>query len=118
MAPIFPHRGASFLKSDFARTFGLGMLSIVCLNIPAAGQNASNLPDGPGKDKVAAACSGCHGLGQVMGQHQTAERWADIVSRMVNNGAPIADSDFDAIVSYLAANFGPGGAAAQSPARQ
>jgi virginiamycin B lyase len=118
MSPRFLRRGIRFLKTGFASAIGLGILSIACLNIPAAAQDAANLPDGPGKDKVATACSGCHGLGQVISQRQTAERWTDIVTRMATNGAPVADSDFDMIVSYLAANFGPNGAAAQSPARQ
>jgi mono/diheme cytochrome c family protein len=101
-------------KNIFTGAVVLGMLSIACLNIPAAAQEAASLPDGPGKDKVATACSGCHGLDQVINQRQTAERWTDIVTRMATNGAPVADSDFDVIVNYLAANFGPNGAAAQS----
>ena len=84
----------------------LGLLLLACLGIPATAQDA-NLPDGPGKDKVATACSGCHDLGQVTSQRETAARWADIVSVMVNNGAPIADSDFNTVVKYLATNFGP-----------
>jgi mono/diheme cytochrome c family protein len=117
MAPRFLRRGIRFLKNGFARAIGLGMLSIAYLNIPAAAQDAANLPDGPGKDKVAAACNGCHGLGQIISQRQTAERWTDIVTRMATNGAPVADSDFDMIVSYLTANFGPNGAAPPSPTR-
>ena len=101
-----------FFKALFS--VGLGLLSLVCLGIPATAQDA-NLPDGPGKDKVVTACSGCHDLGQVTSQHETAARWADIVSVMVNNGAPVADSDFNMVVKYLTANFGPDGAAAQSP---
>jgi virginiamycin B lyase len=83
---------------------GLGLL--ICLNIPAAAQDAS-LPDGPGKDKVVTACNGCHNLGEATNQHLSANRWADIVSVMVEYGAPVADSDFNTVVKYLAANFGP-----------
>jgi hypothetical protein len=103
-----------FLNNFFPGSVRLGMLSLIYLSIPAIAQDASDLPDGPGKDKVATACSGCHDLGQVTSQHQSADRWADVVSVMVNNGAPVADSDFNTVVRYLATNFGPDGAAAQS----
>ena len=103
-------------KIAFAGLLGLGALAVLNLNYPAIAQDASSLPDAPGKDKVAAACSGCHNLGQIMSQHQSAERWTDIVTKMVNNGAPVPDADFDAIVSYLAANFGPAGAEARPAA--
>jgi hypothetical protein len=103
-----------FFKNFLSRSVRLGMLSLIYLSIPAIAQDTSNLPDGPGKDKVATACSGCHDLGQATGQHQSAERWADIVSVMVNYGAPVTDSDFSTVVRYLATNFGPDGAAAQS----
>jgi mono/diheme cytochrome c family protein len=91
-----------FFKDFFPA--GLGLL--ICMSIPALAQDA-NLPDGPGKDKVATACSGCHDIGQATGQHLSADRWADIVSVMVNYGAPVTDSDFNTVVKYLAANFGP-----------
>jgi hypothetical protein len=103
-----------FFNNFLSRSVGLGILSLIYLSIPATAQNTNELPDGPGKDKVATACSGCHDLGQATGQHQSADRWADIVSVMVNYGAPITDSDFNTVVRYLATNFGPDGAAAQS----
>jgi hypothetical protein len=74
---------------------------------PAA-QGASNgLPDGPGKAETVAGCSGCHGLGQILGEHRDAAAWADTVTAMINNGAPVADADFDKVVAYLTAHFGP-----------
>ena len=93
-------------KRIFQGSIGLGVLAITCLSIPAAAQDA-NLPDGPGKDKVVTACNGCHNLGEATNQHLSANRWADIVSVMVEYGAPVADSDFNTVVKYLASNFGP-----------
>lgn len=92
----------------------LGLTSLICLNIPAAAQDA-NLPDGPGKDKVATACNGCHDLGEATNQHLNAQHWADIVSVMVDYGAPVADSDFNTVVKYLATNFGPEPPGSQGP---
>jgi hypothetical protein len=33
---------------------------------------------------------------------------------MISNGAPVADADFDKVVGYLTANFGPDPATAAS----
>lgn len=100
------------LKRIFQGSPGLGVLAILCLSIPAAAQDA-NLPDGPGKDKVVTACNGCHNLGEATSQHLNAQHWADIVSVMVEYGAPVADADFSTVVKYLATNFGPEPAAGQ-----
>jgi hypothetical protein len=76
---------------------------------PAPVPQASNdgMPDGPGKAETVAACSGCHGLGQLMGEHRDREAWTTTVTSMINNGAPVADADFDKVVGYLTAHFGP-----------
>lgn len=79
---------------------------------PAAPQaSAAPAPDGfpagPGRAETVAACSGCHGLGQIVGEHRDAATWSTTVTAMINNGAPVADADFDKIVGYLAAHFGP-----------
>ena len=64
------------------------------------------LPDGPGRAETAAACTGCHGIEQVTSQHKDATGWANTVTNMINNGAPVAPADFNKIVGYLTANFG------------
>jgi quinoprotein glucose dehydrogenase len=79
---------------------------------PAAPQPTAaapdGLPDGPGRAETVAACSGCHGLGQILGEHRDRAAWTTTVTSMINNGAPVADADFDKVVGYLAAHFGPG----------
>ena len=74
---------------------------------PAATATSDGLPDGPGKAEVAAACSNCHSLGEITSQHRTAAQWSTTVTTMINNGASVSNSDFDKIVGYLAAHFGP-----------
>ena len=74
---------------------------------PQASAAPDGMPDGPGKAETVAACSGCHGLGQLMGEHRDAATWSTTVTTMINNGAPVADADFDKVVAYLAAHFGP-----------
>ena len=93
-----------------ASALGLLLLAGVVVTTPASAQD--NLPDGPGKNEVVAACSGCHGIGQIIGEHRTADKWSDTVNLMISNGAPVADADFDKVVGYLTANFGPDSATA------
>jgi quinoprotein glucose dehydrogenase len=66
-----------------------------------------DLPPGPGHDQVARACGGCHGVGQILPEHRSRAEWSDTVTTMITNGAPVADADFDTIVTYLATHFGP-----------
>ncbi len=100
---------SNLVKSVLATTLGMGLVAGLILARPALAQDA--LPDGPGKAETVAACSGCHGLGQIAGEHRSAEVWATTVTSMINNGAPVADADFDKVVGYLAANYGDGSAA-------
>jgi quinoprotein glucose dehydrogenase len=73
----------------------------------AAPLGPAGIPEGPGMAETVAACSGCHGLGQIQGEHRDAATWATTVTSMINNGAPVADADFDKVVNYLATHFGP-----------
>ena len=69
---------------------------------------AQDLPDGPGKETFSKVCSACHGLDLATGQKKTAEEWKATVDKMAGYGAEASDKDFEAIVAYLAKNFGPG----------
>ena len=105
---------SELVKGVLATTLGIGLVAGVIMARPALAQDG--LPDGPGKAEVVAACSGCHGIGQIMGEHRPADLWASTVTSMINNGAPVADADFDKVVGYLSTNFGPVGAAPAAPA--
>lgn len=76
----------------------------------------SSLPDGPGKVELERVCSACHAPEIVVGKHETKERWDEIVSTMVDRGASGTDAELNAIVTYLAAHFGPAEAPAAKPA--
>jgi hypothetical protein len=105
---------STLVKGVLATTLGMGLVAGVILARPAIAQD--NLPDGPGKAETVAACSGCHGIGQILGEHRDAEAWATTVTSMINNGAPVADADFDKVVGYLTFAFGPEGQAPAAPA--
>src|SRR4051812_7650250 len=91
-------------KTTQAPALGLFMVALVLCAGPAVAQD--NMPEGPGKAEVVAGCSGCHGLGQIVGEHRSAEAWTTTVNTMINNGAAVAEADIDKVVGYLAKNYG------------
>uniref|UniRef100_Q026M9 DNA uptake protein and related DNA-binding protein-like protein n=1 Tax=Solibacter usitatus (strain Ellin6076) TaxID=234267 RepID=Q026M9_SOLUE len=62
---------------------------------------------GDGKAIVERACAKCHGMASVARERNTRGRWAAIVDDMIARGADVSDADFDKVVDYLAARFGP-----------
>ncbi len=64
------------------------------------------LPDGDGKDIVAAVCVECHDLSFVTEARNTPGQWRDIVTMMFDQGAPLEDYEIDIVVQYLAKHFG------------
>jgi mono/diheme cytochrome c family protein len=85
---------------------------------PAVAQDA--LPPGPGMEETMKGCGGCHGVGQILTEKRSAEEWANTVTMMITNGAPVSEADFDKVVNYLATHFGtsppPAEAAPAAPA--
>ena len=79
--------------------------------VPAiADEVKGSLPDGPGKDTFAKVCSACHGLDIIVTLKHTKEEWKSVVDTMASYGASAKDEEFDAIITYLAKNFGKGDA--------
>ncbi len=92
-------------------------LTIIALLLIALPAHAQDLPAGPGREETLKGCSGCHGVGVLIGEHRSETLWSSTVSMMASIGAPISDADFDTVVTYLTAQFGPRPApAATNPA--
>jgi hypothetical protein len=81
---------------------------------PGALAQDNLLPEGPGKAELQASCTGCHGADQIAARHRSPDEWNSVITTMVGYGAEITPQQQAAIVGYLNANFGTGGAA--SPA--
>jgi competence ComEA-like helix-hairpin-helix protein len=67
---------------------------------------AQPLPDGGGKDALSSICTQCHSLDRVTPLRRTAAAWQETVNAMRSKGADGTDQEFEAIVNYLARNFG------------
>ena len=91
------------------RNLSLALFAVALAALPLSAQD---LPDGPGKDTFAKVCRACHGLDIIVTLKHSKEEWKTVVDTMASYGASAKDEEFDAIVGYLAKNFGKGDAPA------
>jgi cytochrome c5 len=63
------------------------------------------LPDGPGKAILLNICTQCHTLSRVKLRRGDRQSWDDLLSHMLNEGAPLSDEDYPVLLNYLARNF-------------
>ena len=64
------------------------------------------LPEGPGKDTVVRMCTKCHGTAVFTGIRMGRTGWEDEVAAMQERGAVGSSQEVQAVVDYLAKNFG------------
>jgi cytochrome c5 len=85
--------------------------SLCALSLPVLAQSAENqataMPEGPGRSLVTAQCTGCHALEVTLGRRETADQWRATVQSMIDRGAAITAPDAAAIASYLGQHYGP-----------
>lgn len=80
--------------------------SIVLASAQAPSVPGKPLPPGPMRAKIKAACTQCHNTSRITDQHLTRQKWSGELKKMEGLGAVIPDSDRDALLNYLTANFG------------
>ncbi len=80
-------------------------LAAICV-FAADEKEAAQLPDGEGKALVGKVCIDCHSAGNFRRARLTPEEWGDSVADMVDRGAKASPAEVDAIIGYLAKNFG------------
>jgi competence protein ComEA len=71
-------------------------------------KDAARLPVGPGKEIAGRICLECHDSGNFRKARMTSEAWADSVADMLERGAKGTPAEIEAVVEYLAKNFGEG----------
>ena len=84
------------------------MLFALACATAADEKEAARLPEGAGKGVVAKLCLACHDSGNFRKARYTSEEWSDSVADMVERGAKGTDAEIEAVVAYLAKNFGKG----------
>jgi cytochrome c5 len=106
------------MRRNFAKlcTATLGMVAIGLATIAIAGTGPAHaqgapprpLPPGEGRDLLATACAQCHNLSIIVSMREGAAGWRRHVTNMVTRGAQLTSPEAEAVIGYLAANFGPG----------
>lgn len=78
------------------------------LTRPPAGERTGVLPEGEGREEVAAICAACHSLRLVTQQRLSRQRWDELIDWMVaEQGMPELDVDTrQKVLDYLATNLG------------
>lgn len=85
----------------------------ICLTIlfmfvaPALAEDDVQLPEGKGREAVEAACTVCHTAERIVRQKLTLDQWRGTLREMLENGAALNPDQWEPVVAYLAANFGP-----------
>jgi virginiamycin B lyase len=95
-------------RSFTASLFAAAAFVFVPLAAQAQGQakGPPALPDGAGKDQVAAVCAGCHVTGLInASMGYTRDHWKQLIATMIDL-TPSADTH-NTILDYLAKNFPP-----------
>jgi len=72
-----------------------------------AGTALADMPPGPGHDELVKVCGKCHSPEQAVSLHQSRTGWEETVSKMVGLGAEGSDDEYEKVLTYLTANFGP-----------
>lgn len=84
------------------------LMSVLLAVLPMPGTKFKQLPNGPGKAEVEAACYACHSADLLVQQRLTEKQWIASVDKMIRWGAPVPPEKKDVMVRYLAKHYGPG----------
>ena len=87
------------------QTIAYPLVVVTGLAVPGAALAEATLPPGPGKDVVENVCTTCHQLGRIVNSGYSPEGWRNVVSMMVNIGAPLSADQVMQVSTYLAKNF-------------
>jgi competence ComEA-like helix-hairpin-helix protein len=82
-------------------------IALVLGAVACLGRAQDSLPEGRGKAEFTRICSQCHAVTIVTKLRMTEDGWSGVVDDMVSRGAQGTDDEFNRVVKYLAAHFGP-----------
>ena len=83
------------------------MVACCALGLSLHATPGQDLPDGAGVEVVRAKCVLCHETDLIVQQRLSRPGWVREVEKMIRWGTVVNDTEKEAIIDYLAANFGP-----------
>jgi cytochrome c2 len=75
-----------------------------------------DLPEGKGVEIARDRCLSCHEADLIISQRLSRQGWTREVDKMVRWGASVTEAEKEALIDYLAANFGAKTVEAKNPA--
>lgn len=98
---------STWRRTVFPAALSVLVLATVPVNALLQGRgDGATLPEGKGRESVAALCVQCHALDTVVSQKRTREQWEETLGRMVSNGAQIPLDESKIVIEYLSDHFG------------
>ena len=82
----------------------LTLAALLCLVPPAWGQE---LPEGKGKELVAAQCNSCHPFYARIGGGYNAQGWRTVMRMMLNHGVAMPPEIYAWVGDYVEKNYRP-----------
>ena len=76
--------------------------ALLGFTVPASSQE---LPEGKGKEIVAASCNSCHPFHARLGGGYTPKGWVTVMQMMANHGVSVPPDQLATVTEYLAKNF-------------
>jgi virginiamycin B lyase len=76
--------------------------ALLGFTVPASSQE---LPEGKGKEIVAATCNSCHPFHARLGGGYTPKGWVTVMQMMANHGVSVPPDQLATVTEYLAKNF-------------
>lgn len=73
---------------------------------PYEAEAETGVTEAPGKALLETRCTVCHNLERVQKKKLDDAGWEEVVKRMVKHGAKLHDAEKEALVTYLAENYG------------
>jgi mono/diheme cytochrome c family protein len=111
LAPAEIDQLVSYLAADYgpgAEPMTTGQLppGAVGLKFEQADSDQPRLPDGEGRELVAALCTTCHDAGRILATRRSDESWRRYVRQMLEQAqVEPAPAQFESMVAYLQAGF-------------
>src|SRR5208282_5050635 len=97
-------QGPGFQGGTMLNPLRLTVLTAALLSL-ALPARAQELPDGKGKEMVAADCNSCHTFFSRVGAGYTAKGWRTVLRMMVNQGVAVPADQLAVMTRYLSKNF-------------
>ncbi len=80
---------------------------VLAASLAASAWAQNQTADAEGRTLLVRVCGGCHKVELVTSRRATKEQWRQTIQAMIDKGADGTDEQLNAVLDYLAKNYGP-----------